>query len=127
MKLIPQASCFAGDGSIKQKGLIGLLSTLLSPDITADGKKQILEQDFHIAMTTELNQEVNEMCNYSKGIEERGIAKGIAQGISQGISQGMERISALVQRLIQDNRGGDNELAMSDIEYQKKLLAKYGL
>ena len=31
------------------------------------------------------------MCNLSKGVEERGIARGLAQGLERGLAQGLER------------------------------------
>ena len=30
------------------------------------------------------------MCNLSKGVEERGIARGLAQGLEQGLERGLE-------------------------------------
>ena len=30
------------------------------------------------------------MCNLSKGVEERGIARGLAQGLAQGLERGLE-------------------------------------
>ena len=31
------------------------------------------------------------MCNLSKGVEERGIARGLAQGLERELAQGLER------------------------------------
>lgn len=39
-------------------------------------KKKRLSDDFSIAMTVELEQEVNDMCNLSQGIVEYGIEQG---------------------------------------------------
>ena len=44
-------------------------------------KCQILEEDFRIRMTQELESEVSLMCNLSKGVEEKGIEKGRQEGI----------------------------------------------
>ncbi len=68
--------------------LISMLSTLLSADIKPDEKKQVLENEYGIAMSVELEEEVNSMCNLSEAIEERGIEKGIEQGIERGVEQG---------------------------------------
>ena len=51
----------------------------------AQHKKQLLKEYFGIEMTTDLEQEVDIMCNLSEGIEQRGIEKGRQQGIEQGI------------------------------------------
>ena len=44
-------------------------------------KKKILQDDFEIKMTKTLESEVREVCNLSKGVEERGIEKGILKSI----------------------------------------------
>ena len=61
---------------------------LLSADIKPDEKKQVLESEYGIPMSIELEEEVNSMCNLSEAIEERGIEKGIEQGIERGVEQG---------------------------------------
>ena len=40
-------------------------------------KKQVLEKDYGIPMSIELEKEVNSMCNLSEAIEEQGIEKGL--------------------------------------------------
>lgn len=40
-------------------------------------------------MTRDLEREVSLMCNLSKGIEDRGIAKGLEQGLEQGVENGL--------------------------------------
>ncbi len=76
-------------------GVIKLLDVLISSEMKPDEKKIILENDFEIAMTRNLEREVSVMCNVSQGIEDRGIQKGIvmgkAQGIEMGIAQGIEQ------------------------------------
>ena len=44
-----------------------------------------MEREFHIPMTERMEGEVEQMCNLSDGVEQRGIQKGIQQGIQQGI------------------------------------------
>ena len=67
-----------------QNTLISMLSTLLSDKIKADKKKQMLEEEYGIQMSKELESEVSSMCNLSEAIEERGIERGIEKGIEQG-------------------------------------------
>ncbi len=69
---------------------IRLLSGLLSPEKTAEEKKKMLTEDFHIDVTEEIDREVSSMCNLSTGIFEKGMEAGIAQGMEAGIAQGME-------------------------------------
>lgn len=49
-----------------------------------DEKKQVLENEYGIAMSVELEEEVNSMCNLSEAIEERGIENGIERGVEHG-------------------------------------------
>ncbi len=76
-------------------GMLGLklklLGVLLSSENEAEEKKKILRDDFNIAMTKTLESEVSAMCNLSKGVEERGIARGLEQGLERGLAQGLER------------------------------------
>jgi hypothetical protein len=67
------------------EGILRLLDSLMYSDFGAEKKKAILENDFGIEMTKELDREVTEMCNYSKGVEQKGFEKGIEQGIEKGI------------------------------------------
>jgi hypothetical protein len=65
--------------------ILNLLNTLFSTNLSSDEKKKILSDDFHIAMTKELESEVSDMCNVSYGIEEKGVQKGLQQGLQQGL------------------------------------------
>ena len=60
------------------------MNTLMSPDIKTEEKKSILENDFEIEMTKELESEVSVMCNVSVGILEEGFNRGIEKGIEKG-------------------------------------------
>lgn len=88
-----------GDAEHSSSGVLKLLEVLLSPERASDDKKHILEDEFLIKMTEELDEEVADMCNLSKGIEEKairvGLQKGLQEGrqigIQQGIQQGIEQ------------------------------------
>lgn len=77
--------------------ILRLMNVLLAAETGAEEKKQVLQEEFHIAMTAELESEVLELCNLSQGVYnkgmkagfERGIDEGVKRGISQGISQGI--------------------------------------
>lgn len=71
-------------------GILKLLEVLLSSERKPEEKKQILKEDFNIKMTSELESEVELMCNLSKGIEEKGISQGIKEGLITAIKNLME-------------------------------------
>ena len=61
--------------------VLTLLDVLLSSDIEPQKKKDILEQEFDIPMTEALERKVDDMCNLSKGVEEKGFEKAELQNI----------------------------------------------
>jgi hypothetical protein len=59
-----------------------LLHTLLLSNETSEAeKRKILQDDYDIQMTQTMEREVSVMCNLSKGVEEKGVAKGILSSI----------------------------------------------
>ena len=62
------------EGEHSEDDAIRLLSSMFSPTRTAEDKKKILSEEFHISVTEEINREVRRMCNLSAGILEKGIA-----------------------------------------------------
>ena len=73
-----------------QNVLISMLENLLS-QMGVDEKKHILESEYGMVMTTELEGRMQTMCNLSQGIAEINFEKGINQGIEQGIQQGIKQ------------------------------------
>ena len=65
-----------------------LLETFFSTEITKEEKKNILENEYAIILNREMERSVNEMCNVSKGI--------LQKGFEQGMEQGMEQLSEAV-------------------------------
>lgn len=63
----------------KENQLLKLLDVLLSPEKNVVEKKNVLENEFHISMTEEMEGELKDMCNLSDGVERRGIEKGTLQ------------------------------------------------
>ena len=61
--------------------ILRLMNVLLSSKKDIRTKQKIMEKEFHIAMTTELESEVSELCNLSQGIYNEGINAGLDQGI----------------------------------------------
>ena len=126
------------ENSEEQNQLIRLLNILFSGEIDKGRKKKVLEEDFQIPITQEIEREVSEMCNLSKGIEEKGIQQGLQQGIQQGLQQGMQqglqqgmqqglqqgeaRINALNMILLNAGRFEDLKRAITDANYQTQLM-----
>lgn len=77
--------CIGHSGDDNYGGILKLLDVLLTSEKEPEEKKRILQKDFDIKMTKKLESEVSELCNLSKGIEDRGIEKGIEKGIREGI------------------------------------------
>lgn len=55
-----------------QNDVIKMLSVLLSRNLDAQERMNILEKSFHIEMRQEVQQEVEHMCNLSQGVREDG-------------------------------------------------------
>lgn len=70
------------------EGIIKFIGVLLSPERSSQEKKKVLEQDFGLKMSAELEQEVENMGSLANAILERGVKQGIEQGVKQGIEKG---------------------------------------
>lgn len=55
--------------------ILKLMNTLLAKSISAEEKKRVMQDDFKIKMTEELEMEVSEMCNLSQEIKMEGEMK----------------------------------------------------
>ena len=76
--------CLGTSENDNYKGILKLLDVLLSSEKEPEEKKKILQDDFEIKMTKTLESEVQDVCNLSKGVQEKGIAIGVKQGFEQG-------------------------------------------
>lgn len=96
-----------GDQMVKEENLLlGMLDTLFKSDLDADEKKRILEEEYHLPMSERMESEVSRMCNYSDGIEQRGIEKGIAKGIQQAkIENAKNLLDVLSDEIIAEKIG----------------------
>ena len=99
--------------------ILNLLNTLFSPSVLPDEKKNVLSKKYNIAMTAELESEVQRMCNLSTAIENQGIKKGRVEGV--------DLMAKLVKILIAEKKYSDVEKASDDAEYRDKLLKEYKL
>ena len=97
-----------------QDDVIKMLSVLLSRNLDAQGRMNILEDSFGIAMTEEVKQEVDEMCNLSKGIREEGEAIG-------ELKERLKNVNALMDSLKVSALDAMEILKFSPEEQQKLL------
>jgi hypothetical protein len=93
--------------------IINLLNVLFSTSLTPDEKKERLSRDFHIAITRELESEVQNMCNLSQGIWE------------QGQQQGEDMLAQLMTSLFQNGRMEDAKRVAEDKTYRKQLMKEF--
>lgn len=109
--------CLGHPDEAEQDGILRLLSVLLSSDTTEPEKKRVLQEDYAIPMTETLERSLTEMCNLSRGVEERGIAKGRAEGRA-------ETTLTLIRNLM-DSTGFSLERAMSVLKISEEERVKY--
>ena len=97
-----------------QDDVIKMLSVLLSRNLDAQERMNILEDSFGIAMTEKVKQEVDEMCNLSKGIREEGEAIG-------ELKERLKNVNALMDSLKVSALDAMEILKFSPEEQQKLL------
>lgn len=83
--------CLGKAEESEEASLLRMLDVLLSNDRKAEEKIAILSEEFAIAMSEPMEEEVAQMCNLSQGIVEKGMAKGMEQGLAKGMEQGMAK------------------------------------
>ena len=110
--------------------VLRLLNVLLSSECGAEEKKRILEEEFAIKVSKQMEEEVAQMCNLSQGIVEKGIAQGIEKGMAQGVEKGAFNATLDSLRRLIANAGMSAEQAMNVLEIpaseRKRYLAAMG-
>ncbi len=101
--------CLGGPDGENYDGVLRMLDVLLSNETSEAEKRKILQDDYDIQMTQTMERGVSVMCNLSKGVEEKGVAKGIL---------------ASIKNLIK-NMGMSLEQAMSVLEIPEADRQKY--
>ena len=84
--------CLGDSEDDNYDGILKLLDVLLSSEKNPEEKKRILQEDFDIRMTKKLESEVTDVCNLSKGVEEKGIAIGMERGMEAGMLQAIRNL-----------------------------------
>ncbi len=81
--------CLGGPEGENYGGVLRMLDVLLSNETSEAEKRKILQDDYNIQMTQTMEREVSVMCNLSKGVMEKGLAKGRAEGLAKGRAEGL--------------------------------------
>ena len=81
-----------------------LLSTLLSMELSVDEKFEIMEKEYSIPLDDRIREDVNEMCNLSQGIREKGRAEGVEKIILNMHRKGYtsEQIAEVVEKSVSE-------------------------
>ena len=85
-------------GMEDDNSIIRLLSTLLSTTESVAKRKQILETEFNIPMTKEIEEEVLEMCNLGKAVEMSGVKQGDENRLLKDIKNLMKNLKLTAQQ-----------------------------
>ena len=80
--------CLGKPDSENYTGILKFLDVLLSSSRAATEKKKILEEEFGVAMSEELEREVLIMCNLSQGVKAEGREEGRREGRREGRKEG---------------------------------------
>ena len=72
--------CLGKPGTENHKGILKFMEVLLSSTRSGSEKKKILEEEFGVAMSEELEREVLEVCNLSQGVRAEGREEGRQEG-----------------------------------------------
>lgn len=118
-----------GEPEETESNILKLLDTLLTNEISAKEKQQILKNNFDIPITQSLERRLDDMCNLSMGFEERGIAKGMAKGMAEGVAKGRAegRAETIINSIVNlmKNTGWPVEQAMATLGVPEKEWANY--
>ena len=69
--------CTGGADGKNYEGVIKMLDVLLSSEINPGEKKRVLQEEFDVSMTQEMESEAESMCNLSQGVEDRATLKNL--------------------------------------------------
>jgi len=109
--------------------ILKLLDVLLSNEIAATEKQRVLQNDFGIPMTRELEGGLQDMCNLGEVIARenmaKGMAKGRAQGRMEGRTEGREEMLLFSIRNLIKNTGWPLEQAMKTLGVPQEEWPQY--
>ena len=109
--------CLNNESTDSENKLIGMLSTLLSSKLSKEEKKSVLETEYKLPMTAEMESEASIMCNLSYAISEEAERKGIEKGIKKEIFRSVQDGDYGTKR-------GAEKLNITEEEFIKEMSAE---
>ena len=103
--------------------IIRLLDVLLRSKMTPEEKKKILEEEYEIPMSENIETEVNNMCSYIDIVYN----EAMRIGNEQGEKRGEESMAMLGRQLLEENRIDELMKSYDNVEYRNKLMDQYGI
>ena len=103
--------------------IIRLLDVLLRSKMTPEEKKKILEEEYEIPMSENIETEVNNMCSYIDTVYN----EAMRLGNEQGEKRGEESMAMLGRQLLEENRIDELMKSYDNVEYRNKLMDQYGI
>ena len=105
------------EGMDNRTDIIRLLSTLLSTTESVEKRKEILENDFHISMTEEIEEGLQDMCNYSAAVQNYGERIGELRGAEKAILEAIKNLKETMK--------WSTKQAMDDMKLSSEAQEKY--
>ena len=99
-------------GESSEDNAIRLLSKMFSMHLKYEEKIDMLENEFKISMSKEIDREVWEVCNLSEGVYNRGYDKGYDTGYGSGYDKGL--IVNLISLVCRNIQRGKSVAEMAD-------------
>lgn len=90
-------------------GILKLLGVLLSTEMDISDKRRVIEQEFEIPMTEQMEGLVLDMCNLSKGVWEDGIAQGMERDRVRSIKSLMKTTKWTIEQAMNALEVPENE------------------
>lgn len=89
---------------------------------TFDSKRAILQNEYHIEMTLEMEQEMSTMCNLSLNISEEALNRGYTQGRQETLNETAVRFLSMGFSVEDVSKG--TGLPLETVEEIKKQIMK---
>ena len=99
------------------------MDVLLRSKMTPEEKKKILEEEYEIPMSENIETEVNNMCSYIDIVYN----EAMRIGNEQGEKRGEESMAMLGRQLLEENRIDELMKSYDNVEYRNKLMDQYGI
>ena len=106
---------YIGDDGKTDNKLLKMLDKIFSKAYNVGEKISCLQDECGINTTSDINKEVEGMCNYSEYVRDKGRAEG------------MDIVNKLTALLLEAKRFDDLKRSTEDRDFQNQLLQEFGL